>query len=51
MYNGGISLLEHLFQFIKREDKEPYNIEELLKGEQNERIERANVHFCERKKS
>lgn len=25
-------LFNHLFQFIKWEDKEPYNIEELLKG-------------------
>ena len=28
-----IVFFEHLFQFIKWEDKEPYNIEELLKGE------------------
>lgn len=28
-----LTLFEHLFQFIKWEDTEPYNIEELLKGE------------------
>lgn len=33
VYSGGISLFEHLFQFIKSEDSEPYNIEELLNGE------------------
>ena len=27
-----LSLFNHLFQFIKWEDTEPYNIEELLKG-------------------
>ena len=31
-YNN-LSLFQHLFQFIKWEDEEPYNIEELLKGE------------------
>ena len=35
--NGGCSeelnAFEHLFQFIKWEDEEPYNIEELLKGD------------------
>ena len=29
-------LFEHLFQFIKWEDEEPYSIEELLKGENND---------------
>ncbi len=29
-----LNMFSHLFQFIIREDKEPYNIEELLKGEQ-----------------
>ncbi len=29
----GICIFDHLFQFIKWTDKEPYNIEELLKGE------------------
>lgn len=28
-----LSLFQHLFQFIKWEDDEPYSIEELLKGE------------------
>lgn len=28
-----MNMFQHLFQFIKWEDKEPYNIEELLKGE------------------
>jgi hypothetical protein len=28
-----IGFFDHLFQFIKWEDEEPYNIEELLKGE------------------
>ena len=28
---------EHLFQFIKWEDDEPYSIEDLLKGEENEK--------------
>ena len=28
-----LSVLNHLFQFIKWSDTEPYNIEELLKGE------------------
>lgn len=34
--NGGLTSLrifKHLFQFIKWEDKEPYNIEDLLKGD------------------
>lgn len=31
--NDNLSLFKHLFQFIKQEDREPYNIEELLKGE------------------
>jgi hypothetical protein len=30
---GYFNSFKHLFQFIKWEDKEPYNIEELLKGE------------------
>lgn len=29
-----LSLFQHLFQFIKWEDKEPYLIEDLLKGEE-----------------
>ena len=33
--NGGValSIFNHLFQFIKWEDKQAYNIEEILKGE------------------
>lgn len=30
---AGFEAFKHLFQFIKFEDEEPYNIEELLKGE------------------
>ena len=30
-----LELFNHLFQFIKWEDTEPYNIEELLKGEKS----------------
>ena len=29
----GINAFNHLFQFIKWENEQPYNIEELLKGE------------------
>lgn len=32
-YTQYIQLFNHLFQFIKWDDEEPYNIEELLKGE------------------
>ncbi len=31
-----LNLFQHLFQFIKWEDKEPYKIQELLEGELNE---------------
>ena len=31
--NADLELFNHLFQFIKWEDENPYNIEELLKGE------------------
>lgn len=31
--NHGLELFKHLFQFITWQDEEPYNIEELLKGE------------------
>ena len=31
--NHGLELFNHLFQFITWQDEEPYNIEELLKGE------------------
>lgn len=35
---GGVSLFpfDHIFEFIKWEDDEPYSIEELLKGENND---------------
>ena len=31
--NEKLVLFEHLFKFVEWEDKEPYNIEELLKGD------------------
>ena len=33
-FMGVLALFQHLFQFIQWEDKEPYSIEELLKGEE-----------------
>ena len=33
-FMGVLALFQHLFNFIKWEDEEPYSIEELLKGEE-----------------
>jgi len=38
----GITIFNHLFQFIKWEDEEPYNIEELLKGELKNGFDKRN---------